>query len=94
MSSSWHIARNRALDLLAVLVGAGEKAHVTAVEPHEAGQHVGRHGRVGVAEMRVVVDVIDRRRQEIAALGGHDLLPDGDMGRGRRRTNPPWPAPF
>src|SRR3546814_1717583 len=55
----------RFLDLLAMLVSAGQEHHVTAVEPLEARQHVAGQRRVGMPDMRLVVDVIDRRRDEI-----------------------------
>ena len=51
----------RLLDLLAVLVGAGQEEHVEAVQPLEARHHVGRDRGVGVADMRRAVHVIDRR---------------------------------
>ncbi len=47
-------------NLDAVLVGAGEKEHVAAIEPHEAGDGVGRDQLVGVADMRRAVRVSDR----------------------------------
>ena len=37
---------------MAVLVGAGEEEDVVAVEPHEAGDRVGRDRLVGVTDMR------------------------------------------
>ena len=40
------------LDLLAVLVGAGEEADLAAVQAHEAGQRVAGERGVGVADMR------------------------------------------
>ena len=46
------LARRGLLDLLAVLVGAGEEKHVIAVEPLEAGDGVGGDHLVGVADMR------------------------------------------
>ena len=51
----------RLLDLLAVLVGAGQEAHPAAVEPREPGDGVARQRRVGVPDVRHVVDVVDRR---------------------------------
>jgi hypothetical protein len=50
------------LDLLAVLVGAGEEAGVVPAHPVEPGDRVAHHGGVRVAEVRDVVDVVDRRR--------------------------------
>ena len=48
------------LDRLAVLVGAGEEEDVLAALAHVPGEHVGRHRRVGVAEVGLRVDVVDR----------------------------------
>ena len=59
----------RALDLLAVLVGAGEKEHVIAEQPPRSRDRVGDHRRVRVAEMRLGVHVIDRRGQVEASHG-------------------------
>ena len=55
----------------AVLVGAGEEINVVAVEPHEAGDRVGRNRLVGVADMRRAVRIGDGRRDVIAGLVGH-----------------------
>src|SRR3546814_17928739 len=52
-----------------MLVSAGQEHHVTAVEPLEARQHVAGQRRVGMPDMRLVVDVIDRRRDVIVLLG-------------------------
>ena len=49
-----------ALDLLAVLVGAGEEEGVVAEQAVAAGDDVGRDGGVGVADVRARVDVVDR----------------------------------
>ena len=48
------------LDLLAVLIGAGQEHHVTALEPLIAGHGVGGHGAVGVADVQLVRGVVDR----------------------------------
>ena len=48
------------LDRLAVLVGAGEEEDVLPPLAHVAREHVGRDRRVGVAEVRLGVDVVDR----------------------------------
>lgn len=50
------------LDLLAVLVGAGEKQHVAAGQPLIAGHGVGGHGAVGVADVQFVAGVVDGGR--------------------------------
>ena len=49
------------LDLLAVLVGAGEEKHVAALQPFIAGHGVGGHGTVGVADVELIRGVIDGR---------------------------------
>ena len=55
--------------LLAVLVGAGEKEHVLAIEPLEARQGIGRDRLIGVADMRYAVGIGDRGRDVIGAAG-------------------------
>jgi len=62
----------RRLDLLAVLVGAGQKMHVVAVEALEACQHIAGERRVGMPDMGHVVDVVDRRGDVIGAFARHD----------------------
>ena len=47
------------LNLLAVLVGAGEEHDVLAPETVVAGQGVGGHGAVGVADMELVGGIVD-----------------------------------
>ena len=51
----------RDLDRLAVLVGPGEEENVLSALAHMAGKHVGGQGRIGVAQVRLGVDVVDRR---------------------------------
>ena len=53
----------------AVLVGAGEKEHVAAVEPHEARDGVGRDRLIGVADMRRAVRIGDRGGDVIGLAG-------------------------
>ena len=65
------LLRRGLLDLLAVLVGAGEEEHVIAVEPHEAGDGVGRDHLIGVPDMRRAVRIGDRGGDVIAGLFGH-----------------------
>ena len=48
------------LDLLAVLVGAGEEHDVIALQPLIAGHGVGGHGAVGVADVQLVAGIVDR----------------------------------
>ncbi len=65
------------LDVLAVLVGAGQEEDVVAGEPARARERVGRDRGVRVADVRHVVHVVDRRRQVERALGGgHAGFPD------------------
>ena len=49
------------LDLLAVLVGAGEEHHVVAAQALVAGDRVARDGAVGVADVELRGGVVDRR---------------------------------
>ena len=50
------------LNFLSMFIEAGEKKHVASSQSPVASQHVGSHGGIGVADMRHVVDVINRRR--------------------------------
>ncbi len=50
-----------ALDLLSVLVGAGEEEGVVAQHLLEAGHGVGGHGGVGVADVHVARGIVDGR---------------------------------
>ena len=59
-----------ALDLLAVLVGAGEEVCVVAEETVATGDDVGRNGGVGVADVRARIDVIDGRGEVELWHGG------------------------
>ena len=63
------------LHLQAVLVGAGQKEHVIAVEPLEAGDGVGRDRLVGVADVGYAVRVGDGSRdvERRPRLGGAGL---------------------
>ena len=63
-------------DLGAVLVRAGEEEHVLAPLAVVAGQHVGGHGRVGVAVVRLAVHVVD---------GGGDVEAHAGKSTSRRR---------
>ena len=51
-----------ALDLLSVLVGAGEKVSVEAHHALAPGNGVAGNGGVGVPDVRARVHVVDRRR--------------------------------
>ena len=57
-------------DLVAVLVGAGLEAYLLAQEAMEAGQGVGHHGGVGVADVGFGVDVIDGRGDVVVIVSG------------------------
>jgi hypothetical protein len=59
----------RLLDLLAVLVGAGEEQNVIAVEPLEAGQRIGGERLVGLADVRGAIGIGDGRRYEERLVG-------------------------
>ena len=47
------------LDLLAVLIGAGQEHDVVALHPLEAGQRIAGHGGVAVADVQLIAGVID-----------------------------------
>ena len=51
------------LDLQPVLVGAGEEQDVLAEQAVPAGEGVADDRRVGMAQVRFSVDVVDRRRR-------------------------------
>ena len=53
------------LDLLSVLIGTGEEHDVKAVEALVAGDGVGCHGAVGVADVKLIRGVVD---------GGRDII--------------------
>jgi hypothetical protein len=56
--------RCRLLDLLSVLIDAGQKENVFAFEPMIARNHIGQHFFVSVANMRRRIGIIDRRGDE------------------------------
>ena len=78
-------------DLLAVLVHAGDESDVVAVHALVARHRVGGDRRVGGAQMRRGVDVVDGRGERIGSLGHVDETPhppqaNGTLGgNGRRR---------
>ena len=47
------------LNLLAVLVGAGEEHHLATGEALVAGHGIGGHGAVGVADVQLIAGVVD-----------------------------------
>src|SRR5690606_15236069 len=67
------------VDLLPVLVGAGQEQHLETVLAPEAPEHVGEDGRVGVPDVRVAVRVVDRGREEAPPA----------LRRGRAHRRPP-----
>jgi len=70
-----------------VLVGAGEEIDVVAVEPHEAGDGVGRDRLIGVADMRRAVRVGDRGGDVEGGFGRHrDLFLIRVSGAALRKT--------
>ena len=77
------------VDVLAVLVGAGQVEGVVAVEAVEAGQEVGHHRRVGVAEVGLGVDVVDRRGEVDGAVHGEGRPPGGASGYTEIASPPP-----
>ena len=79
------------LDLLAVLVGAGEEIDVVAVEPHEARDGIGGDRFIGMADMRRAIRIGDRGRDVKRCLGRHfELFVQtgwpGKSGHGERGT--------
>ena len=61
----------RSLDLLAVLIRAGQEEDVVTHQAMRACDRIGHHRRIRVAEMRFRVDVIDRRA-DVEAI--HDCV--------------------
>ncbi len=78
------LGRRRLLDLLTVLVGAGQKIDLLAPEPLIAGEGVGHHRRVDVADVGHVVDIVDRCG-DVKGVG---------HGASRGQRIAPRPAPF
>ena len=63
------------LDLLAVLVGAGEEHHVLALEPVIAGDGVRGHSAVGVADVQLVGGIVNGGGDIKLLLFHGDLFP-------------------
>ena len=59
------------LDLLAVLINAGQEQHVTLEAGLMPGKKIGQHLLIRVPEMGRTIDVIDRGGEEIAS--GHTI---------------------
>jgi hypothetical protein len=72
------LALSRGLDRLTVLVGAGEEEDLLAALAHVASEHVGRHRRVRVPEVRLGVDVVDRRG-DVEVFLAHDAADATDQ---------------
>ena len=77
------LALGRLGDRLAVLVGAREEEDVLAALAHVAGEHVGGHRGVDVAEVGLAVDVVDRRG-DVVGHGGRCYWRARSAGGGRR----------
>ena len=80
-------------DLRRVLVHAGEEERLTSALPLMASEHVRGHGRVGVADVRRRVDVVDRRgdvvRLHPCRFYGRPVVPPPPRGgRGARCPQP------
>ena len=75
------------LDLLPVLVRAGQEEDVVAVQPLEARHHVGGDRGVGVADMRRTVHVIDRGR-DVDSLGHWSSSVGAASGRAGEHADP------
>ena len=72
-----------------VLVGAGEEEHVVAEEAVPPAERVGVHRRVGVPDVRRVVDVVDRRGEEEARHRRYRTGGTTGRRRERGRLSPP-----
>ena len=82
-----------ALDLLAVLVGAGEEEGVVAEQAMAPGEDVRDDGGIGVADVGARVDVVDRRGEiELVAAIGHFWVIDcqSSRGFGENRSGRRW----
>ena len=62
------------LDLLAVLIGAGQEHDVVALHPLEAGQRIAGHGGVAVADVQLIAGVIDRGGDIKCLVFAHGVL--------------------
>ncbi len=82
--------RRATLDLLAVLVGACQEEGVVPQQAMAARDNVSRDRRIGVADVRARVDVVDRGGQ-IELLLGHELRLSlaGQPRRGPRHKTTP-----
>ena len=80
-----------ALDLLTVLVGAGEEVHVIARQLLEAGHGVRGGGAVGVADVQVVAGVVDGGCdvEGLLALLAHGISPPSWLRTDARKKSVP-----
>jgi hypothetical protein len=76
----------RELDLLPVLVRSGLEEDLPSRQAHVPGQHVGGDARVGVADVRLVVHVVDRGRDLVRALSVVERRGGRPVQRTERRT--------
>ena len=81
------LARRRLLHLDAVLVGTGQEIDVVAVEPHEAGDRIGRQRLIGMADMGGAVGIGNRGR-DVELWRLHRRLALLDVARENRKCRP------
>ena len=89
------------LDLLTMLIGAGEEHHIIALEPLEAGHGVGSHGAVRVADVEFGRRIVDGRGNVEFSLAGitHSCFllkfidSDGSTVHGCQKEKSPWENP-
>ena len=80
--------RGLVLDLLAVLVGAGQEHHVVPLLALEAGQRVTGHGGVAVADVQLVAGVVDGGGDVELFLFRHgEWFPPFDLHSGKEAKN-------
>ena len=62
------------LDLLAVLIGAGQEHDVVALHPLKAGQRIAGHGGVAVADVQLIAGVVDGGGDIKCLMFAHGIL--------------------
>ena len=77
------------LNLLAVLVGAGEEHHVIALEPLVTGHDICGHGGIGVADVQLARGVVDGCG-DIKFLVVHGWVPPVSLISGRGEDRKYW----
>ena len=75
------LRRGRLLDVLAVLVGAGQEPRLLADQAPVARQRVRDDGRVDVPDVGQIVDVVDRRRRVEGLHAGGRKISDARFSR-------------